>query len=148
MEGNHMTSHDAEQREAKKKGGKNGYIRGERGRETWTTLCWSRFNKYKKWHSKQGIDLVVSAAVLLIDNLCLIQFIILYVILWEQRAAALYGNIRESESKRERGGRAGERQRERERERDAMGGVNGMNGENAFSDISHDIGQIIEELYP
>lgn len=29
----------------------------------------------------QGIDLVVSATALLIDNLCLIQFIILYVIL-------------------------------------------------------------------
>lgn len=40
------------------------------------------------------------------------------------------------------------RERERGRERDAMGGVNGMNGENACSDISHDIGQIIEELYP
>lgn len=49
-------------------------------------------------------------------------------------------------SLRERG--VGERERETERERDAMGGVNGMNGENACSDISHDIGQIIEELYP
>lgn len=37
----------------------------------------------------QGIDLVGSATVLFIDNLCLIQSIILSVILWEQRAAAL-----------------------------------------------------------
>lgn len=33
-----MTSYDAEQREAKKKGGKDGYITGEGGSKTGTTL--------------------------------------------------------------------------------------------------------------
>lgn len=40
-----------------------------------------------KWH--QGIGLVGSETVRLIDNLCFIQLIMLYVILWEQSPTAL-----------------------------------------------------------
>lgn len=38
MEESHMTGYDAEQREAKKKGGKDGYTNGERSRKTGATL--------------------------------------------------------------------------------------------------------------
>lgn len=39
-----MTSYDAEQKEAKKKGGKDGQITREAGRKIGTTAC-QRFNK-------------------------------------------------------------------------------------------------------
>lgn len=81
MGGSHMTSYDAEQsrERLRRKEGKMDTSQ-EREAEKLGQRC-GRGGSTNTKMTHQGIDLVGCATVLLIDNLCLIQSIILYVIL-------------------------------------------------------------------